>query len=218
MPGVCSGASENGCSCGHRCDGPPCWGSPSSWGFPSFPGTLADVPVASGGSPSPFAAPTGNSRTPTGSRVALPSEQTQSRFLLSLGTSTPASPAQLVPAVTPGARPQAEPAVHAAPRPPPPPAPSSSLSQSPALLEPVRPPCSCPPWLSRLWPPPRRPWSSPLGSWPGLCPTPPQTLRAAPSCLQVPAEAASSPKAASAGHAVSPRAAVGPCAVACLLL
>ena len=30
------------------------------------------------------------------------------------------APAQLVPAVTPGARPQAEPAVHAAPRPPPP--------------------------------------------------------------------------------------------------
>lgn len=98
------------------------------------------------------------------------------------------------------------------------PGPSSSPSQSPALLEPVRLPCSCPPWLARLWPPPRRPWSSPPGSWPGLCPTSPQTLLAAPSCLQVPAEAASSPKAASAGHAVSPQAAVGPCAVACLLL
>lgn len=91
MSGVCSGASENGCSCGHRCDAPPCWGSSSSWGFPSFPGTLAEVPVASGGSPSPFAAPTRNSRTPTGSLVALPSEQTQSRFLLSLGT-CPAGP------------------------------------------------------------------------------------------------------------------------------
>lgn len=49
-------------------------------------------------------------------------------------------------------------------------------------------------------------------------PRPPQVLRATPSCLQVSAEVASSPKATSAGHAICPRAAVGPCAIACLLL
>lgn len=164
-------------------------------GISFLPWDPPGVPVVSGSSPSPLGAPTRTSCTTTGSPTALPSEQTQSQFLLSLGTSTPASPAQRVSAVTPGQGPRQS--LLCVQPPTLPPSPSQSLAPSvlyaPALpglpgsghlptsprAAPRAPSQACAPVLPRSCVPPLPAFRS-LRRW-RLLPRPPQL--AMPSAL-----------------------------------